>query len=95
VCRDAGAQGSRSDERRPGEAIPALAIIQKDADPAAVSQRLGALGAHDMHVNDDRGLGGSLSVRFSAPDVDSLTRIVQLDEVQWVEPPPCINLDGG
>jgi hypothetical protein len=95
ICRDDGTERSRMDERRPGEEIPVSATIKKDADPGVLSPRLVALGAHKLQVFDQRSLGGALRVQFTAADEATLSKIVQLDEVEWVEPPGCMNLDGG
>jgi hypothetical protein len=94
ICRDGGTHEARMVERQPGEAIPVSATLAKTADPAVLRPRLVALGAHDVQMLDDRGLGGALRAQFTAADEQILAAIVALDEVEWVEPPGCINLDG-
>jgi hypothetical protein len=94
VCRDGGTHHARSDERRPGEAIPVSASIRRNAAAESLVPLLVELGAIDPRVTDDRPLGGELRVHFSVADEAALSRILQRDEVLWAEPQGCINLDG-
>jgi subtilase family protein len=65
-----------------------IATLFDDADPAAVTAALGALGARDVVLTDDRLLGGSRYADFILDDRAKLPQVAAIGDVVLVEPVP-------
>jgi hypothetical protein len=63
-------------------------ILFEDADAAAVTAALTAIGAHDTHVLDDRDIGGRLHLRLRVDAPAKLAQVAAVDDVIWIEPAP-------
>ncbi|WP_328616160.1 S8 family serine peptidase [Amycolatopsis sp. NBC_00355] len=65
-----------------------IATLFDDADPAAVTAALGALGARDVVLTDNRSFGGSQYADFTLDDRAKLPLVAAIDDVVLVEPVP-------
>jgi subtilisin family serine protease len=63
-------------------------IVFEDADAAAITAVLTAIGAHAMQVLDDRDIGGQLHLRLTLDDPAKLAQAAAIDDVIWIEPAP-------
>ncbi len=63
-------------------------IVFADADVAAVTAALTALGAHAMQVLDDREFGGQLHLRLTLDDPAGVAGAAAIGDVIWIEPAP-------
>lgn len=71
---------------------PYRALLVDDTDPAAITAGLIAFGATDVHVDDQRMVGGRVSVRF-VMDSDRVADLTTIGELQWIEPLPQLATD--
>lgn len=71
---------------------PYRALLVDDTDPAAIAAGLIAFGATDVHVDDQRMVGGRVSVRF-VMDSDRVADLTTIGELQWIEPLPQLATD--
>lgn len=67
-----------------------LAVLFDDADPAAVSAALTAIGAHDLATADDREIGGRFRLLLTLGDASKLAQVAAIDDITWLEPVPTI-----
>ncbi len=65
-----------------------IATLFADADPAAVAAALGALGARDVLLTDDRPVGGHQYAGFTLDDRTKLPQVAAIDEIVLIEPVP-------
>ncbi|MGW4523642.1 S8 family serine peptidase [Amycolatopsis sp. NPDC004378] len=65
-----------------------IATLFDDADLTAVGAALGALGAHDVVLTDDRPSGGRQYADFTLDDPAELPQVAAIDDVVLVEPVP-------
>jgi hypothetical protein len=70
----------------PGSPVEFSATLFDDADPAAVEALLAATGASDVHIVDDRPIGGRANARFTLDELAPLSQIAELDDLVWIEP---------
>ncbi|MEU5261520.1 S8 family serine peptidase [Amycolatopsis sp. NPDC021455] len=65
-----------------------IATLFDDADSAAVAAALGALGARNVVLTDNRAFGGSQYADFTLDDRAKLPLVAAIDELVLVEPVP-------
>lgn len=75
----------RTPERLEMDGLWTSIALSSGAEPERVVEIAEELGAKQLRVNDDRGLGGSLVVTCVLPDLEAVTRLAELDEVRSIE----------
>jgi hypothetical protein len=70
-------------------------VLFPEAEPEAVADSVRRLGARDVHVQDDRPIGGVARVLLTVDAADDVQPIARLEGVRWVEPVPRTILDNG
>lgn len=79
-----GPQHKIADAVSAGQPGPYSATLAEDADPAAVSAAITALGGHDVAVADDREIDGGLVVSFDL-DPTLAARAADIADVVWLD----------
>jgi Subtilase family len=67
-----------------------VAVLFDDADAAAVTAAVTALGAHDVATSDARQIGGRLRLRLTLDDAARVAQVAALGDITWLEPVPTI-----
>ena len=84
----------RSEDRRAVEGLWLNVVLFDQADPKAVARSVDRLsGVSELQVIDDRGIGGSLQLRFVAQDASVIARIAALPEVRVIDEVPEPSMD--